>query len=83
MKDADELKIRNVFPTSSSVIGTYAFAAALIAVAWYLSYQDTFSPFTIIWMIGFGWLGRAVEKTSMLWKISRLSSSRKADNNTD
>jgi len=79
MKDTNEHEIRGVLPTSSSVIGTYAFAAFIIAAALYFSYEDELLPFTIMWMLGFGWLGRAVEKTSLLWKVSRLSSSNKTD----
>jgi len=49
------------------------FAAVFFSFALFLSYGEKHTPETLFWILGAGWMGRAVEKTSLRWKASRLS----------
>jgi len=72
MKDTVPIPLQCVMPSSKNLALSYLLALIFISMALFLSYGTIESPGAFLWLIGAGWLGRATEKTSLKWKISRL-----------
>jgi type IV secretory pathway VirB3-like protein len=75
MKDPLQIAVQRVMPSSSSIVLAYVLAVALLGIALYASFQHTTSIAPMFYVMGGGWLGRAIEKTSLWWRINTSSPS--------
>lgn len=72
MKDSLPITVQRATPSFQSVALSYILALSFILFALFLSFDTIKSPGAFLWLIGAGWLGRAIEKSSAMWKILRL-----------
>lgn len=73
MDNSNPVDIRRVLLSNPSIIFTYVLAVLFMALALYMTNGKAPSPGTILWIFAAGWMGRADEKTSMWWKLSKMS----------
>lgn len=70
MKDTDQAVVKRFMPSPGSIVWAYILALGFLGLGFYgaLTHFPSVSP--MLFIMGGGWLGRAIEKTSLWWKIS-------------
>jgi hypothetical protein len=71
MKLAEHLTEKRLVPSTSSIVWAYILAAGFLGSGFYFTRLHPLSVSPVIYILGGVWLGRAIEKTSLWWKLSQ------------